>query len=65
MLADALFDESTIQGLEYYAENGFSYFSHTVRRIRNWWDTLNVKIRYRGEHKRRVWRQLARKSLSV
>ena len=54
-LADALFHESTINGLEYYGKNGFPYFTHTakfLRVIRNWWDQCNVKSMYKGEHKR-------------
>ena len=45
-LADALFHERTINGLEYYSKNGFPHFQHTanfLRIIRNWWDTCNVK----------------------
>ena len=55
MLANALFDESTINGLEFYAKNGFGQFYHTakfLRIIRNWWDTFNVKSIYKGKHKR-------------
>ena len=47
MLADALFHDSTINGLEFYAKNGFPHFAHTAkffRVIRNWWDTFNLSL---------------------
>ena len=53
-LADALFEESTINGLLFYRKNGFPEFSHMakfLRVIRNWWDTFNVKTRFKGKHK--------------
>ncbi len=54
-LADALFDESTINGLLFYGNNGFPEFIQTakfLRVIRNWWDTFNVKSKFKGKHKR-------------
>ena len=63
-LADALFHESTINALEYYAKNGFPYFEQTakfLRVIRNWWDTFNVKNKYKGEHKRNEYMQAVTK----
>ena len=54
-LADALFDESTINGLLFYGRNGFPAFIQTakfLRIIRNWWDTFNVKSKCKGKHKR-------------
>ena len=54
-LADALFSESTINGLNFYGNNGFPEFTHTAKFltiIRNWWDTFNVKTKYKGKHKR-------------
>ena len=54
-MTDALFHESTINALEYYAKNGFPYFSHTAKFLRiisEWWDTFNVKSKFKGYHKR-------------
>ena len=66
-LADNLFDECTINGLDYYGERGFPYFAHTakfLRVIRNWWDTCNVKSMYKGEHKRNEFMQTVSKDES-
>ena len=63
-LADALFDESTINGLLFYGKNGFPAFIETakfLRIIRNWWDTFNVKSKFKGKHKRNKFMQAVNK----
>ena len=68
MLANDLFHECTINGLEYYAKNGFGSFAHTaqfLRIIRNWWDTFNVKSPWKGVHKRNQFmEQVSEENLS-
>ena len=54
-LADAVFHESTINALEYYAVNGYPLFKHTVnflKIVRKMWNITNVKVPNVGQHKR-------------
>ena len=55
MLAQSCFHESTINALRYYGVTDHHHFLVTadfLEIIRNWWDTVNVKSKEKGRHKR-------------
>ena len=54
-LADAVFHESTINALNYYAENGYEKFKDSAsfaKTVRDWFNTVNVKTIDHGNRKR-------------
>ena len=54
-LAQAVFDESTINALLFYGENGYPDFIGTAKFLQvisNWWKTVNVKSSGLGRRKR-------------
>ena len=54
-LADALFHESTINALNYYAENAdkpqWKNTAHFLQPVRTFWDICNVQSPYIGKRK--------------
>ena len=62
-LADALFHESTIAALEYYAERDndkkeWKKTANYLRIIRTWWNIVNVKSLYSGQRTRDLVRSV-------
>ncbi len=54
-LADAVFHESTINALNYYAEHGYENFKDSAefaKTVRDWFNTVNVKSTDHGNRKR-------------
>ena len=54
-LADAVFHESTINALTYYADHGYEHFKDSAayaKVIRDWFNTVNVKSTDYGTRKR-------------
>jgi hypothetical protein len=55
MLADAIFHETTIAGLEFYANNGHQEFHETIPFLglfQTAWNIMNVKSKSVGERKK-------------
>ena len=59
-LANICFHESTINGLRYYANNGYPYFQGTaafLQIIHDWFSIINVKSLYAGQKSREKFRE--------
>ena len=54
-IADSLFHESTVNGLNYYLENGYPQIMGTANFlsiVRKWWESFNVHSKFMGTAKR-------------
>ena len=68
-MAEAIFHESTINALKYYASHGYNHFDDSAKIIRDWFNTLNVKsidygVRKRDERRNAVQRESVSTDLS-
>jgi len=56
----AVFDESTINALNFYGQNGHPEFLHTAEFlliVLNWWKTVNLKSQFLAKRKRDPFRE--------